>query len=140
MSETIHTQIAVIGAGPAGMAAALSAAEEGARVTILDEGARGGGQIWRHRRPTDLDPRARRWIERMDHPRIQNLSGVTLVDATPGWLLTGDRRGERLDVRAERVVIATGARERFLPFPGWKQSITPCLLHRHLLHAADMDR
>ena len=40
--------IVIIGAGPAGLAAAKAATSKGQRVTILDSQARGGGQYWRH--------------------------------------------------------------------------------------------
>src|SRR4051794_28577360 len=40
--------VAVLGAGPAGLAAAVHAAEQGARTVLLDSGSRLGGQYWRH--------------------------------------------------------------------------------------------
>ncbi|MDE1179671.1 FAD-dependent oxidoreductase, partial [Paraburkholderia sp.] len=40
--------VVVIGAGPAGLHAAWAAARHGARVAILDDNPRAGGQIWRH--------------------------------------------------------------------------------------------
>src|SRR6202012_1479008 len=43
-----HFDIVVIGAGPAGLAAAQEAAQAGARVAVLDDNPRAGGQVWRN--------------------------------------------------------------------------------------------
>ncbi len=97
--------VIVIGAGPAGMAAAVHAAEAGRRVVVYDTARRPGGQIWRHRDRRTLPRLAREWLDRFDR------SGAAYVPST-----------EIVDVEALRgrtVVLATGARERYLPFPGW---------------------
>ncbi|HWU28389.1 MAG TPA: FAD-dependent oxidoreductase, partial [Microbacterium sp.] len=57
------TRIVVIGAGPAGLAAAASAAQAGADVVIVDEGERVGGQFWRHH-PAFTDPRLQHQLGR----------------------------------------------------------------------------
>lgn len=107
----------MVGAGPAGIAAATHAAEAGARVLLVDCEERPGGQVWRHHQAA---PRpARPWIERLSRCGAATMPGTSVVDApAPGTLLveTGGRGGL---VRYERLVLATGARERFLPFPGW---------------------
>ncbi|HET9983167.1 MAG TPA: FAD-dependent oxidoreductase [Longimicrobiales bacterium] len=118
LPRRVTAQIAVVGAGPAGIAAAVRAAEAGARVVVLDEAPRPGGQIWRHTSRETLPPGARRWIERLDACGARVLSGATVVDAA-GTRLLAQHRGEPLVVSAERVILATGARELFLPFPGW---------------------
>ena len=107
--------VVVIGAGPAGIAAAVHAAEAGARTLLLDEQARPGGQVWRG----DPPRAARAWLDRLERSGAQVLAGATVVDApAPGELLVA--RGDRpVRVRFERLVLATGARELFLPFPGW---------------------
>ena len=56
--------VVVIGAGPAGLAAAVTAAETGARVAILDERPQSGGQIWQQDRGT-IPRAAQHWIERL---------------------------------------------------------------------------
>jgi D-hydroxyproline dehydrogenase subunit alpha len=120
VAETLAADIAVVGAGPAGLAAAVRAAEEGARVAILDEGPRPGGQIWKH---SSLPPRgARRWIERAKRCGVLLRTGWQVVFAEPGRLFAEASAGpseERLDVRCRAIVLAVGARELFLPFPGW---------------------
>ena len=117
MSEQEHAEVVVAGAGPAGLAAAAHAAEAGARVLLLDREPRPGGQVWRHR---GLPPRAARpWIERVRRAGVPTLFEAVVVDApAPGRLLVA-RENEGRVVRYERLVLATGARELFLPFPGW---------------------
>jgi NADPH-dependent 2,4-dienoyl-CoA reductase/sulfur reductase-like enzyme len=97
--------VIVIGAGPAGIAAAVHAAEAGRRVIVLDSAQRAGGQIWRHRDRRALPPTARRWLERFDRSGARLVPCVEVVDAA--------------SFRGRTVVLATGARERYLPFPGW---------------------
>ena len=123
----VHVDVAVIGAGPAGIAAAARAAEAGRRVVLLDEAPNAGGQIWRHRSRRD----ARRRRAAVDRPTVANEqptsgSGVAVVDVIAnggdgGFTVVAERHaGGAVDVvRAPALVVATGARERFLPFPGW---------------------
>ena len=47
-TATIGVDLAVVGAGPAGLAAAITAAEHGLRVALVDAGTQPGGQYWRH--------------------------------------------------------------------------------------------
>lgn len=118
--------VAVVGAGPAGIAAATRAAECGARVVVLDESPEMGGQIWRHRavRRSRLPREAQRWMSRLEQSGATLVRGVSVASArrTPdrdAFLLLTERANAPEQVRARALVIATGARERFLPFPGW---------------------
>jgi len=111
--------IVIVGAGPAGLAAACAAAESGKRVAVLDEAPWIGGQIWRGEKPGPSNPQAREWIERF------RASGVDMLDrhsviAAPGVgaLLAEHPEGAR-EIHYEKLILATGARELFLPFPGW---------------------
>ncbi|HTY41482.1 MAG TPA: FAD-dependent oxidoreductase [Thermoanaerobaculia bacterium] len=121
-AERVQAEVAVVGAGPAGIAAACRAAESGAPTIVLDDGLAAGGQIHRHRPGTEPPPAARAWHARLARSGARVLSGVSVVDAAPdgdGFFLSAERGDRALAVRARRVVIATGARELFLPFPGW---------------------
>ncbi|MCG6576003.1 NAD(P)/FAD-dependent oxidoreductase [Pseudomonas sp. AF32] len=118
MNET--TDLLIIGAGPAGMAAALAAASSGASIVLLDDNPLPGGQIWRDGPQANLPTEARRLRERLlactnvrCHPGtrvIARAAEQTLLveDAEHGW-----------QIRYERLILCTGARELLLPFPGW---------------------
>ncbi|MEP6619909.1 MAG: FAD/NAD(P)-binding oxidoreductase [bacterium] len=120
----ISADVAVIGAGPAGIAAATRIAESGRRVVVLDEAPQIGGNIWRHRAGAELSPDARRWMDRLAGTRAVVWTGASVVDVrsvdgATGFLLTAERGRAACRVHAETLVLATGARERFVPFPGW---------------------
>jgi D-hydroxyproline dehydrogenase subunit alpha len=116
--------VLVVGGGPAGMAAAARAAECGVRVGIVDDNASLGGQIWRgesqERRTNDGQTEdAAGWIERLHAAGVTTLCGMRIFDRPePGVLLAEGMNGV-FELRYENLVLATGARERFLPFPGW---------------------
>ena len=115
----MRVDVAVVGGGPAGIAAAVHAAGAGRRVAVLDAGQRLGGQIWRHHHRERLPRSARRWLDQFDRSGVVLLSGANVVDAGPGTRLGAERQGRALTVHADAIVLATGAQERFLPFPGW---------------------
>ncbi|MGB6363466.1 MAG: FAD-dependent oxidoreductase [Thermoanaerobaculia bacterium] len=119
MVEKLVAEVAVVGAGPAGIAAACRAAESGARVLLLDENPRVGGQIWRGASRGRGPTAARRWLARLADSSVHLLDTTAVVDALGEGVLLTERRGEALVVESERLVIASGARELFLPFPGW---------------------
>jgi NADPH-dependent 2,4-dienoyl-CoA reductase/sulfur reductase-like enzyme len=117
----------VVGAGPAGIAAATTAAESGLRVGIVDDNPAAGGQIWRGGAP--LPAAAERWKARFEAADVVRLQGWRVVDCPQPGLLRAQRNGEEIDrnsaeqgaagLHYRRLILATGARERFLPFPGW---------------------
>ena len=115
--------VLVVGAGPAGIAASVSAREAGARVMLIDEGPAPGGQIWRpgvRRGQTGL---AGQWLHRLDKSGVTVLRSTAAVDLWPsesrGVVVLAEASGGGFQIAAHSVVLATGARERFLPFPGW---------------------
>ena len=114
----VSVDVVVIGGGPAGIAAATRASEAGKRVLVLDEAPHLGGQIWRHLSRASLPTRAQRWLERFDRSGAEGLTETSVVDLQDSLVL-GIRWNEHVRVRAPHVVIATGARELLLPFPGW---------------------
>ena len=116
---TDKCDVLVVGGGPAGLAAAACAAEHGARVVAVDQGARPGGQVWRHVHRDHLPALGRDWIARCERSGVRWIAQAAVVDGSARDGLVVVRRGESFVVRARRIVIATGARELFLPFPGW---------------------
>jgi len=118
VAEALAADVAVVGGGPAGIAAAAVAAEAGKRVLLLEENARPGGQIWRHRAGS-IPPKARRWIERLARSGAVRVAGAAVHSISGAFVLSGEAAGAPITVSARTLVLATGARERFLPFPGW---------------------
>ncbi|MFJ6419492.1 FAD-dependent oxidoreductase [Streptomyces hydrogenans] len=135
--RTAPADLAVVGAGPAGLAAAVTAASLGLTVTLLDAGARPGGQYYRHpdpalgaTRPQALHHDWAAFADREAELRAHERAGrVRYLTEHQVWSVTGsgtdwsvhsrtdDAAGE--PVRARAVLLATGAYERQLPFPGW---------------------
>ncbi|MDC8784574.1 FAD-dependent oxidoreductase [Roseateles koreensis] len=118
----LHADVLVVGAGPAGIAAVCTLAEAGKSVIWIDAGLRAGGQIWR----SDIPQPWRERLTRAQH-QVRWLSGHTVIAAemSPAGhtqLLLHNLQSPLTDahsVEAPHVLLALGARERFLPFPGW---------------------
>ncbi|MFE6500235.1 NAD(P)/FAD-dependent oxidoreductase [Kitasatospora sp. NPDC057738] len=131
--------LVVVGAGPAGLAAAVTAADLGLRCALLDGGRSTGGQYYRHpapglgaARPDRLHHHWSAYTGRADRLDAYERAGrAAFLAGHQVWALerTGDgfavhvTRGpestDRATVRSRSVLLATGAYERQLPFPGW---------------------
>ncbi len=126
-----HCDVLVVGAGPAGLAAALAAAETGERVILCDEQAEPGGWLLSDPQESIDGQPAWTWLDDAvatlrAHPRVRVLTSTTAFHyglqnflALAEILPEGSRLRERLwQIRAKRVVLATGAIERKLLFHG----------------------
>lgn len=102
--------VVVVGAGPAGLAAACRTAECGRRVAMLDDNPTPGGQIWRGR-----SREAARWVRK----DVEWIAGARVFDAPEPQKLAVEMFDDECRVGYRSLILATGARERFLPFPGW---------------------
>jgi NADPH-dependent 2,4-dienoyl-CoA reductase/sulfur reductase-like enzyme len=111
--------VLVIGGGPAGMAAAVRAAECGARVGMVDDNASAGGQIWRRGLNGAVTEEAASWSERLRSASVTMLCGKRVFDQPEAGVLLAEGDDDLSEMRYQKLVVATGARERFLPFPGW---------------------
>jgi len=113
--------VLVIGGGPAGIAAAISAAETGASVLLVDDNPHPGGQIWRagvessgaHTR------QAGGWMSRLCNSRAAFLPSTVVVAMLGRNSVLAENMDGALEIEYRSVVLATGARELLLPFPGW---------------------
>ena len=115
----VATDLLVVGGGPAGMAAALAAsAREGTSITVVDDNPWLGGQIWRVELGKIKSAAASELIAALDRQKIKILNNAT-VFAAEGDSLLAETSTSKIRVEYERLILATGARERFLPFPGW---------------------
>jgi NADPH-dependent 2,4-dienoyl-CoA reductase/sulfur reductase-like enzyme len=115
-----EAEILVIGAGPAGMAASVRAHESGARVVVLDDNPVSGGQIWRGGQKAHKDPQAALWFERFGRSGVPVLTGAQVVSASASSkTVLVETWDKSIELRYEKLIIAAGGRELFLPFPGW---------------------
>ena len=117
--ETYTCDVLVVGGGPAGIAAACVADTAGAKVILVDDNSAAGGQIWRTRRRHPQAGEAGEWLERLAGCGVQTLFGWRIVAMPePRLFLAEGQDGVRF-LRCRKLILATGARELFLPFPGW---------------------
>jgi NADPH-dependent 2,4-dienoyl-CoA reductase/sulfur reductase-like enzyme len=112
--------VLVVGAGPAGIAAAVRAAEAGMRVGVVDENFAPGGQIWRSK-PSEEDrtKEASKWRARLEASGSTVICGKRVFHQPEPGALLAEGPDDLVELTYQKLVLATGARERFLPFPGW---------------------
>lgn len=108
-----HVEVAIVGGGPAGLAAAAEAQASGARVLLLEERPILGGRAM-------VVPGARGLTEGL----MRGLGAAEVWRQSTVWNLSGRtlavlRSGQVEFVVANAVILATGAREVMVPFPGW---------------------
>ncbi len=106
------------GGGPAGMAAACAAARHRLRVLVVDDNPSLGGQIWRGEN-LQQNVQASSYFHALQKPFIDFLPGAHVVSAREPKCLIAETRDHAYELHFEKLILATGARERFLPFPGW---------------------
>ncbi|KAA0983025.1 FAD-binding protein [Pseudomonas sp. ANT_J12] len=127
----IEVDLLIIGAGPAGMSCAVQAREAGLNVLLLDENQQPGGQIYRSVAQSPLvdpDVLGKDYIVGAALVKRFLASGATYWPGTLAWQITRDRQvsftrnganGGSGQIQARALVIANGAQERPVPFPGW---------------------
>ncbi|ASL82433.1 MULTISPECIES: FAD/NAD(P)-binding oxidoreductase [Serratia] len=113
-------EVLIVGAGPAGMAAALAAAESGGQVRMIDDNPHPGGQIWRDGPQVALPEMANRYRQAVvTKENIALQSGCKLVaQCGANQLAYEDAEGCGV-IRYQKLILCNGARELLLPFPGW---------------------
>lgn len=120
--------VIVIGAGPAGMAAATTAATLGLKTLLLDEQPRPGGQIYRD--VGAAEPRVatllgadythgRTLVQALQASGAERSHDTLVWDVARDLTVTALRGGRALQWRAPQLIAATGAMERASPLPGW---------------------
>ena len=123
-----HVPLIVIGAGPAGLAAADTALAHGLEVMLLDEQPGPGGQIYRNIGNGDDERRAvlgadyaqgETLLPVMERPGLDYRRGATVWEVTPDRQVFFTEQGRARAVSADKLILATGAMERPMPFPGW---------------------
>jgi len=127
--KNYSTELAIIGAGPAGLAAAIEASKLGVEVTIIDENFKPGGQLFKqihkffgsHRHQAGI--RGYKIGEQL-LTEIETLKVHTLLSTVAFGFFEDNiigiyRDGKVSSLKAKKVIIATGAIENPLSFPGW---------------------
>jgi len=120
--------LVVLGAGPAGVAAANVASKEGAEVVIIDENSSAGGQIYRAP-PNEFQPqnsfKSDEFREGEKQRNILENSDLTALFKHRVWSVSSDLVVSTVGPNglsswhARSLIIANGALERIIPFPGW---------------------
>ena len=125
MAETNPWDVAIVGGGLAGAAAADVLGRHGAGVLVLDDNLHPGGQYLRGGRRSGgsrndaIRRRGLSLIERLPLSSIEIASRAEVLGIETGFeLLVADGNGNLSIVKCERILLATGARERFIPFKG----------------------
>lgn len=112
--------VLVVGGGPAGMVAAISAAKSGVSVGIVDENPNLGGQIWRGEMPTGShSSEGSSWLNQVKTAGVAALFGKRVFHQPEPGILLAEGPDDVCELGYRTLVLTTGARERFLPFPGW---------------------
>ena len=120
--------IIIVGAGPAGLSAATCAANLGLDVLVLDEQPAPGGQIYRNIERADNDtldhlgPDYARGVDlvaKFRQSASDYIGGAIVWNIESSGVVSYSKMGKSSQARAKYVIIAIGATERPVPFPGW---------------------
>ena len=118
--------LAIIGAGPAGMAAAVLADELGLDTVLIDEQGAPGGQIYRAIERAEPDTplgadylAGRPLAAALRASRVDYRPNTVLWHLDPEGALSVATAGRTASLTARRILLATGALERPVPIPGW---------------------
>jgi len=116
----VKSVLHIVGSGPAGLSAARTALDAGARICLIDDNHAPGGQIWRGGPARWTDARARdAWDALRDHPDCTIMQDAQVIGCGDAGTLLVETGGRGVSVPFERVVLCAGSRELALPFPGW---------------------
>lgn len=124
-------ELVIIGAGPAGLCAAIEAAEYGTEVLLIDENALPGGQLFKqihkffgshgHKAGVRGIRIGEQLLKRADELNIETWLSTEVLGLEPGNKLWGVRnRQEPFHIRGKNIIIASGATENAVTFPGWE--------------------
>lgn len=124
----INWDVIIIGSGPSGMACASCVAESGLQVLVLDEQPAPGGQLYRNiegQSESSLRILGKDYAAGKELVQRFRESGAEYLPQSVVWKIGRQgrvcfsRNGASYEIEGKRVVIATGAMERPVPFPGW---------------------
>lgn len=123
------TEVAIVGAGPAGLAAAIEAANAGAHVTLIDENEKPGGQLFKqihkffgsreHLAGTRGFDIGYKLLEEVHKTAASVLLNTVAWGVFAGHALGIIQNGQNTLLQADHLLLATGAMENAITFPGW---------------------
>ena len=124
-----RTELAIIGAGPAGLSAACQAARLGVQTLLIDEYTRPGGQLIKqihkffgseaHKAGVRGIDIAAGFLKELEESPVEMMLGASVWSIFPNRVLSVAVDGRTQQIRAEKIILATGASENALGFPGW---------------------
>lgn len=122
-------ELIIIGAGPAGLSAAIEAAKAGMEVVVFDENAKPGGQLFKqiHKFFGSKEHRAKirgfnigkELLEEAEKAGVKVVLNATVIGIYPGKEITVVIDEAICHYRGDYLLVATGASENMVPFPGW---------------------
>lgn len=128
MMEIYRTDIAIVGAGSAGLSAAYQAATAGAKVLVIDENRLPGGQLFKqihkffgsraHKAGTRGYMIGRELLEKVEESGAEVWLDALVYGMQKDRSLGVIRNGKHIIVEAKAVIVATGAKENYMAFPG----------------------
>lgn len=125
-TQTVQAEVVVVGAGPAGLSAALAGARAGAQVTLIDNYRQPGGQYYRQPaaefktlQPESHQREGKALGQKVAAGGVEILTGTTVWGAFEGRQLALHGPEAPSTIQAQALVLATGAYERIAAFPGW---------------------
>lgn len=140
ITREIETEVAIVGAGPAGLSAAYEIAKAGGEVAIFDENERPGGQLFkqihkffgssRHGAGVRGIHIGSKLLADCEEAGVEIHLNAVVYGIFPGAELGVIIDGHSVRVKAKKVLIATGATEKALAFDGWdKPGVMLSLIH-----------
>lgn len=126
--KRLSTEIAIVGAGPAGLCAAIEASKLGAKVMLIDENALPGGQLFKqiHKFFGSREHKAgvrgyeigRQLLEELEQSQADVMLSSTAYGIFRGRTIGVVQNGEHYAIQAEKIILAAGGKENYMDFPG----------------------
>lgn len=126
--KEIVTDVAIVGAGSAGLSAAYQAACAGADVLVIDENSRPGGQLFKqihkffgskeHQAGTRGFVIGQQLLEKVEKSGAKVMLDSLVYGLLPDKSMGVISNGVNYSVKAKKIIIASGAKENYMAFPG----------------------
>ena len=127
--KRLETEIAIVGAGPAGLSAAIEAGKSGAKVVLIDENAVPGGQLFKqihkffgskeHKAGTRGFEIGQQLLDEVaEYPNVTVMLDTLVFGFFPENTLGLVSKAATYQLKAKKVILATGAQENYIAFPG----------------------